>query len=1262
MPRFTILFMVLALIAAPVSAQEKVGWLDRIFGATEEEKAEEDPGGYLEGLIEDNLSGEGRDVEITGFDGALSGRATLETLTIADRNGVWLTISDAVLDWNRSALLRGRIEVAELSAETILLPRLPDPAEKSAPTPEASGFALPELPVSIAIDKIEAARVEIGAPVFGAGTVASAAGALKLDGGDGSADLEIRRLDGAGDLLLDTSFSNSSRVLSLDLGLVEGPDGILANLTELPGRPALDFSVKGEALIDEFSADIRLATDGIERISGRVATTVPAEDSGATLRIIAELGGDIAPIFAPDYQPFFGPNVSLNTSLTTFADGRMTLDDLALSADAVTLNGRIEIASSGLPERIDVTGQIAAGDGSPVLLPLTGPKTRVDRVDLRVGFDADAGELWSGEFRILGLKRAGISAERLDLTGTGRIRGTAPREVSAALQFDATALDFGQPETKAALGERVTGSAEIAWTDGTPIRVDAFQIVGESYRLAGETSVAFSDNGPNFSGLADFEAGQLSAFSGLAGRELGGSAAFRSRFQVAPLAGTFDLTVDGDTQNLTVDLAEADRVLAGEAEVSLDAVRDETGLAVSIRRLRSPNAELTGSAELRTGSSSLDVNARLADAALVLPQLSGPIEIEAVATQNDDRNWAVQLGLDGAEIKFAAKGTVLDPFGEAAVDGMVEADISDLSAFAELARRPISGALKLEATGAAALDWTRFNVVGEAGGKNLESGIAEIDTLLRGALVASIDAAGTSDAIDITALKIDGDLVEIAASGTLGAEGSALSVKARLADVSPFAQGFSGPLTAEGRLSQSGTGQLNIDIIADGPGGITARIAGGAALDFSTVGLSVTGTAPLGLANRFIEPRSLSGSAQFDLEVNGPLTLASASGQIISRDARFVAPEIGVTLDGIALDATLGGARANVSASAAINTGGRISAVGPIDLVAPFAVDLNIDLAAAELTEPRLYRTIVDGSLSVTGALAGGARISGDLNLGETTIRIPSTGLGGAGEIPSVIHLNEPPPVRGTRRRAGLLEAAQRRARVPAFPLDVRIRAPNRVFVRGRGLDSEFGGDLRITGTTRDVLPIGAFNLIRGRLDILGQRLNIEEATITVQGSFVPVIRIRATTQAEDTTVNVLVQGPATDPDISFTSEPELPEEEVLARLIFGRGIDTLSPIQAARLALAVRTLAGRGGEGIVGNIRQGASLADFDVTTDNDGTAAVRAGAYLGENLYTDVNVGADGETRLNLNLDVTPSVTLKGSTSNTGDTSIGIFFERDY
>ena len=94
----------------------------------------------------------------------------------------------------------------------------------------------------------------------------------------------------------------------------------------------------------------------------------------------------------------------------------------------------------------------------------------------------------------------------------------------------------------------------------------------------------------------------------------------------------------------------------------------------------------------------------------------------------------------------------------------------------------------------------------------------------------------------------------------------------------------------------------------------------------------------------------------------------------------------------------------------------------------------------------------------------------------------------------------------------------------------------------------------------------------------------------------------------------------------------------------------------------AIAVLAGRGGEGIIGNLRNQVGLDDLDLATDDDGNVQVRAGKYLSDNLYTDVAVGADGKSSLNLNLDVTESLTARGSVGTEGDSTLGIYFERDY
>jgi translocation and assembly module TamB len=334
-------------------------------------------------------------------------------------------------------------------------------------------------------------------------------------------------------------------------------------------------------------------------------------------------------------------------------------------------------------------------------------------------------------------------------------------------------------------------------------------------------------------------------------------------------------------------------------------------------------------------------------------------------------------------------------------------------------------------------------------------------------------------------------------------------------------------------------------------------------------------------------------------------------------------------------------------------------------LAAPFEADLRIGLRNAVLRDPQLFQTTANGEVTIRGPLTGGGAIGGQITLSETEVQIPSTGMGGASDLVDLQHVNEPAEVRATRARAGLLgmgESGGSGGGARPFAIDLLISAPSQIYVRGRGLDAELGGQLRLGGSTAAVVPSGSFELIRGRLNILGKRLDLGEATLTLQGNFVPVVAVSASTESDGITSFIRIDGPANEPVVSFQSTPQLPEEEVLSRLLFGRGIETLSVLQAAQLANAVASLAGRGGVGIIGRLRQGFGLDDLDVQTGADGGATVRAGKYLSENVYTEVEVDDQGQSQINLNLDVTESVTIRGRAGSAGETGLGIYFEKDY
>ena len=171
-----------------------------------------------------------------------------------------------------------------------------------------------------------------------------------------------------------------------------------------------------------------------------------------------------------------------------------------------------------------------------------------------------------------------------------------------------------------------------------------------------------------------------------------------------------------------------------------------------------------------------------------------------------------------------------------------------------------------------------------------------------------------------------------------------------------------------------------------------------------------------------------------------------------------------------------------------------------------------------------------------------------------------------------------------------------------------------------------------------------------------------KEELIEMQGSLIPFIRLVAEADAENIIAYISIDGDARDPDITFSSSPDMPQEEVLSQLLFGRGLDNISALQAAQLASAVAVLAGRGGDGIVGRLRASTGLDDLDLATDDEGNVSVRARKYLTENLYTDVQVGGDGKTKLNLNLDMSKTLTARGSVDSEGESTLGLFYERDY
>lgn len=1151
---------------------------------------------FLTAFLEDNLSSLGRAVRIDGFRGALSSRATFDLLTIADSDGVWLTIRDGAIGWNRAALLSGRVEIGEMSAAVIELPRQPVSSGTGA---EASGFVLPELPVAVEIGKLTAGRVALGEAVFGAVAEVSLLGSMKLEGGEGSAELAIDRIDGPfGRVAFTGSYANATRRATLDLLVSEGANGIAASLIGLPGTPSVELAVHGAGIIDDFRADVSLLTDGAPRLTGAVTLISAADVQGAPeRRFQANLSGDITPLLLPDYRAFIGTDVSLEVEGRRLASGQMDLSRMVLSSKAFDLSGRLSIGADGLPREAALTARLGLAGAGEVLLPFPGERSFVQSGDLKLRYDQARGNGWSLDGAVHGLKRAGTSIATLKLKGSGRIAAPGQDGVDRAraggtLVFDAAGIAPDDPALARAIGPAITGKLVFDWTAGNALRLPLIDVTGAGVTAQARARISGSDRGDRIEGAIAAGVADLDRFSGLVGRPLGGSGDVTVEGTGGLLSGFFDLNVTVTGRDLKTDQAELDRLLAGEARVAAAVLRDTSGITIRKLDLRAATlvAEATGT--VRSGASTIDATLDFSD-----------------------------LSVLGGGYTGAIKGR----------GSLVETDaIRHLSLDAE--------------------------------GRDLGIGLAEIDRVMSGVSSLQIEAREEGGDVRLERLSLRNPQLDATAQSTASDGARRLEVSARLANMALLAQGFDGPLTAGGILAETTTG-YSVDLAGTGPGATSARVTGHVARDRTSADLDISGTAQSALVNPFIAPRNLEGPVGFDLRLSGPLALSSLSGRATLGGGRLVAPTFGVELEDATLAADLADSRAVLTGEARVRGGGRIEVSGPVALTRPFLADITVNLRDARFRDPELYDTSATGTVLFRGPLTGRSSITGQIALGRTEIRIPSSSFGSAPVLSGLVHLSEGPGSRLTRKRAGLLD--QDRAGRPSgavYDMDLTISAPERVFVRGRGLDAEMGGTLRLGGTTEAIMPSGQFSLIRGRLDLLGKRFSIDEGLVEMQGALTPYVRFVATIESDGTTVSIVIEGNATEPEIRFVSSSGLPEEEVIAQILFGRALSSLSPLQAAQLASAIATLAGRGGEGIVGKLRASFGLDDLDIAPGEDGSAALRAGKYLSERVYTDVTIGSDGKSEINLNLDLNKSVTARGTLGTSGSTGIGVYWERDY
>lgn len=231
----------------------------------------------------------------------------------------------------------------------------------------------------------------------------------------------------------------------------------------------------------------------------------------------------------------------------------------------------------------------------------------------------------------------------------------------------------------------------------------------------------------------------------------------------------------------------------------------------------------------------------------------------------------------------------------------------------------------------------------------------------------------------------------------------------------------------------------------------------------------------------------------------------------------------------------------------------------------------------------------------------------------------------------------------------------------------VNAKGSSRIDVDGMGLDSEWGADIVLRGTTAEPRIGGRAQVVRGTYTFAGSRFELTRGRIEFdeQSAIDPRLDILAESDRDGLTVEVAVRGSATQPEITFSSSPPLPEEEILARLLFGGSITSLSATDALQLGAAVASLRGGGGLDPINQLRSAIGLDRLRIVSADPALGrgtGVALGKNFGRRFYAEIITDGRGYSATEVEFRVTSWVSLLAAVSTVGRDSVRAAVSRDY
>lgn len=301
------------------------------------------------------------------------------------------------------------------------------------------------------------------------------------------------------------------------------------------------------------------------------------------------------------------------------------------------------------------------------------------------------------------------------------------------------------------------------------------------------------------------------------------------------------------------------------------------------------------------------------------------------------------------------------------------------------------------------------------------------------------------------------------------------------------------------------------------------------------VSLILQGNVNLQIAQLFDPEIRTSGEMRLNIHSSGSAD-GSLGGEIDVADASYASPDTPVGLQHGNGVLKLTSNRIDIQSFEGTVGGGQVTAQGGVAYRPSLRFDLGLAAKNVRMLYPQGVRESIDANLTLSGS-ARSAVLGGTVDLADVSFT-PAFELSSlVGQFSSGVA--GPPPT-------GISQNIR---------LNVAVHSTNDVNLVSRALSLNGSANLQVRGTAAQPVILGRVSLNGGDVILNNNRFVLEGATIQFvnPSETQPVVNASITTTIQQYTIGLHFQGPADQLRTQYTSDPALPQADIINLLAFGQ-------------------------------------------------------------------------------------------------------------